>query len=74
MLNADVNGAINIMRKVAGDAPVRDILGMGVPNTPVRIRLAYEAPEASVRKLAGADTAANSARIKDSPQRVPITM
>jgi putative transposase len=42
VLNADVNGAINIMRKVAGDPVVKQVIGRGVPITPRRIRLAYE--------------------------------
>lgn len=44
LLNADVNGAINIMRKVAGDSVLEQILGRGRVNRPVRIRLAYEQP------------------------------
>jgi putative transposase len=42
LINADVNGAINIMRKVAGDSVLQRILGSGRVNRPVRIRLAYE--------------------------------
>jgi len=37
-MNADVNGALNILRKVAGDSPVREIVGSGRVNRPVRIR------------------------------------
>jgi IS605 OrfB family transposase len=42
LINADVNGAMNIMRKVAGDSIINEIVSRGVPNTPRRIRLAYE--------------------------------
>ncbi|USH00952.1 transposase [Thermococcus argininiproducens] len=39
LINADVNGALNILRKVAGDSPVRAIVGSGRVNRPVRVRL-----------------------------------
>jgi len=39
LINADVNGALNILRKVAGDSPVRGIAGSGRVNRPVRVRL-----------------------------------
>jgi len=39
LINADVNGALNILRKVAGDSPVRGIVGSGRVNRPVRVRL-----------------------------------
>ena len=39
LINADVNGALNILRKVAGDSPVRVIAGSGRVNRPVRVRL-----------------------------------
>jgi len=39
LINADVNGAINILRKVAGDSPVREILSSGGVTPPVRIRV-----------------------------------
>ncbi|WP_297184200.1 transposase [Thermococcus sp.] len=39
LINADVNGALNILRKVAGDSPVRAIAGSGRVNRPVRVRL-----------------------------------
>ena len=39
LLNADVNGALNILRKVSGDAPVKELLGRGLVNRPQRIRL-----------------------------------
>lgn len=42
LLNSDVNGAMNQIRKVAGDAPVKEIVSSGRFNRPVRIRLAYE--------------------------------
>ena len=41
LINADVNGAINILRKVSGDSVVRQILSRGGVNPPVRIRLAH---------------------------------
>jgi len=44
ILNADVNGAINILRKVAGDSVVRQIAGSGLVNRPERIRLGWEQP------------------------------
>lgn len=43
-INADVNGAINILRKVAGDAVVKQIVSRGSWTEPKRIRLAYEQP------------------------------
>lgn len=42
LLNADVNGAINILRKVAGDSVVKQIAGRGLVNRPRRIRLSWE--------------------------------
>jgi putative transposase len=42
LLNADVNGSLNIMRKVASDSLVKEIVGSGLVNRPRRIRLAYE--------------------------------
>jgi putative transposase len=39
VLNADVNGALNILRKVSGDSPAREIVGRGLVNRPWRIRL-----------------------------------
>ena len=39
LINADVNGALNILRKVAGDSPIRGIAGSGRVNRPVRVRL-----------------------------------
>jgi len=39
VLNADVNGALNILKKVAGESVVRRILSSGLVNRPVRIRL-----------------------------------
>jgi len=37
-INADVNGAINIMKKVAGESVIKQILSSGDANLPVRIR------------------------------------
>jgi len=42
VFNADINGAINHIRKVAGDDPARDIISSGRFNRPVRVRLAFE--------------------------------
>ncbi|USH00855.1 transposase [Thermococcus argininiproducens] len=39
LINADVNGALNILRKVAGDSSVGRIAGSGRVNRPVRVRL-----------------------------------
>ncbi len=39
VMNADVNGALNILKKVAGESVVRRILGSGLVNRPVRIRV-----------------------------------
>ncbi|MCO6041672.1 RNA-guided endonuclease TnpB family protein [Thermococcus alcaliphilus] len=41
LINADVNGALNILRKVAGDSPVGEIAGSGLVNRPVRIKLPW---------------------------------
>jgi IS605 OrfB family transposase len=42
LFNADVNAAMNHIRKVAGDAPIQEIVSRGLFNRPVRIRLAFE--------------------------------
>ncbi len=42
LINADVNGALNHLRKVAGDSVIRRIIGRGRVNRPVRIRTAFE--------------------------------
>jgi IS605 OrfB family transposase len=42
ILNADIVGSMNQIRKVAGDAPVKEIVSSGRFNRPVRIRLAFE--------------------------------
>lgn len=39
ILNADVNGSLNIMRKVSDDSLVKKIIGRGLVNRPQRIRL-----------------------------------
>ncbi|WP_421077545.1 transposase [Methanothermococcus sp. Ax23] len=39
LINADVNGAINILRKIAGDSLVKGILSNGLVNSPVRVRV-----------------------------------
>ncbi len=45
LLNADINGAINILRKVAGDSVLQQIISTGLVNRPRRIRLAFETPK-----------------------------
>lgn len=35
LINADVNGALNIIRKVSGDSPVKEIISSGRVNRPV---------------------------------------
>jgi IS605 OrfB family transposase len=45
LLNADINGAINILRKVAGDSPVNEIISRGLVNRPRRLKLAFESPK-----------------------------
>ncbi len=42
LINADVNGSLNILRKVAGDSLVRETISRGLVNRPERIRLAFE--------------------------------
>jgi IS605 OrfB family transposase len=42
LINADVNGALNHARKVAGDSVVPRIIGSGRVNRPVRIRTTFE--------------------------------
>ena len=39
LINADVNGAIGIGRKVFGDSFVREIIGSGLAFSPVRINI-----------------------------------
>ena len=39
LLNADVNGALNIIRKVSGDSPVKEIISSGLVNRPVTVYL-----------------------------------
>ena len=43
-----MNGTLNILRKVAGDSPVREIAGSGRVNRPVRVRLKIK-PEMGCR-------------------------
>ncbi len=40
VLNADINGAINILLKVAGESAIKQIISSGCVNHPVRIRVA----------------------------------
>jgi putative transposase len=42
LINADVNGSLNIMRNVAGDSPAKEIISRGLVNRPKRIKLAFE--------------------------------
>lgn len=42
LINADVNGALNHARKVAGDSVIPRIVSSGRVNRPVRIRTAFE--------------------------------
>lgn len=42
LINADINGAINILRKVAGDSVLEQIISSGLVNRPGRIKLAFE--------------------------------
>jgi IS605 OrfB family transposase len=42
LINADVNGALNHLRKVAGDSVIPRIIGSGRVNRPVRIRTSFE--------------------------------
>ncbi|HWQ19449.1 MAG TPA: transposase [Methanotrichaceae archaeon] len=42
VINADVNGSLNILRNVAGDSPAKEIISRGLVNRPKRIKLAYE--------------------------------
>ena len=39
LLNADVNGALNIIRKVSGDSQVNEIISSGLVNRPVTVYL-----------------------------------
>ena len=42
LINADVNGALNHLRKVAGDSVIPRIISSGRVNRPVRVKLGYE--------------------------------
>ena len=42
LINADINGALNILRKVAGDSPIPEIVSRGLVNRPKRLFLAFE--------------------------------
>jgi IS605 OrfB family transposase len=42
LVNADVNGALNHLRNVAGDSVIQQIISSGRVNRPVRIKLGYE--------------------------------
>jgi IS605 OrfB family transposase len=47
VVNADINGAINILAKVAGESAVKQITSSGCVNHPVRIRVAWLLPNFS---------------------------
>ena len=57
LVNADVNGALNHMRNVAGDSVMKQIIGSGRVNRPVRIRLHYEQPSCELNWDIGSSTA-----------------
>jgi transposase len=42
LINADVNGALNHLRKAVGDSVIPRIIGRGRVNRPVRIRTTFE--------------------------------
>jgi IS605 OrfB family transposase len=44
LINADVNGALNIMRKVVGDFHVSEIIDRGLVNRPKRIMFGFFRP------------------------------
>jgi transposase len=48
LLNADINGALNIMRKVVSDSHVKGIIDRGLVNRPGRIRLGFLDPRRSL--------------------------
>ena len=48
LVNADVNGALNHLRNVAGDSVIQQIISSGRVNRPVRIRLGYEQPSCAL--------------------------
>jgi len=37
LINADVNGALSILRKVVGDSPIPEIINRGLVNRPRRL-------------------------------------
>jgi len=45
LINADVNGALNILRKVVGDSPIPEIINRGLVNRPRRLKFAFESPK-----------------------------
>ncbi|WP_332450039.1 transposase [Methanoculleus sp.] len=62
LINADVNGALNHLRKVAGDSVVPRIIGRGRVNRPVRIRTTFESSTfAPIKLLPGASQGATAA-------------
>ncbi|GIW70388.1 MAG: hypothetical protein KatS3mg101_1135 [Patescibacteria group bacterium] len=46
-LRADINGAINILAKVAGESAAKQIVSSGRVNRPVRIRVVQKLPNFS---------------------------
>lgn len=69
MINADVNGAMNQIRKVAGNAPIGEIASSGRFNRPVRIRLAYE--PANFSKIIGTECVVQPDKLPLNP---PVLM
>ncbi|MCT8337567.1 IS200/IS605 family element transposase accessory protein TnpB [Methanoculleus sp. Afa-1] len=62
LINADVNGALNHLRKVAGDSVIPWIIGRGRVNRPVRIRTTFEPSTfAHIKLLPGAPQEATAA-------------
>jgi len=47
LINADVNGALNILRKVVGDSPLPEIINRGLVNRPRRLKFAFESPKSN---------------------------
>lgn len=51
LINADQNGALNIMRKVVGDSYVREIVVSGHSLCPVRYRNPFQRIAGSMQKV-----------------------
>ena len=48
LINADVNGALNIMRKVVGDSSVMKIINSGWLFQPIKLYNIYELPKVTL--------------------------